>query len=181
LIGFFKYIYDVLVKGFGRYRWYKKIHQKFPTAKFSETMTISGPVEHLSLGKNVLIGEYVHLHLGGQKWSDGLGKLTMGDNCIISAHCVLYAVGKDGIEIGNNFDCAPGVKIFSSKSYFEEGRTKHHFGKVNIGNHVIVYANTVIGPGVTIGDNITIAANSVVTRDLIEAGLYGGCPAKKIK
>lgn len=181
MIGFFKYIFDTLHKGFGRYRLYKKLHQKFPTAQFSDTMTIAGPMEHLSLGNYVSFGEYVQLHLGGQKWSEGLGKLTIGNNGIISCHCVLYAVGEDGIVIGNNFDCAPGVKIFASKSYFENGITKHHFGKVYIGNHVVVYANTVIGPGVTIGDNITIAANSVVTKDLTEAGLYGGCPAKKIK
>lgn len=181
MISFFNYIFDVLVKGFGRYRLYKKLHEKFPGVKFSESMTISGPLEHLILGKQVLIGEYVYLHLGGQKWSDGWGKLIMGDNCIISAHCVLYAVGKGGIEIGNNFDCAPGVKIFASKSYFEDGLTKHHFGKVKIGDNVILYANVIVGPGVTIGDNISVAANSVVTRDLNEAGLYGGCPAKKIK
>lgn len=106
-----------------------------------------GPPEHLSLGKNVMIGEYVYLHLGGQKWSNGLGKLTIGNNGIISPYCVFYAAGKDGIEIGNNFDCAPGVKIFASKSYFEDGTTKHFFGKVKIGDNVIVYANTVIGPG----------------------------------
>jgi maltose O-acetyltransferase len=180
LIGFYTYIINTLHKGFGRYRLYKKLQLKFPAAQFSDTMTITGPIEHLSLGNHVLLGEYVHLHLGGQKWSDGLGKLTIGNNCIISCHCVLFAVGKEGIVIGNNFDCAPGVKIFASKSYFENGVTKHHFGKVHIGNQVVVYANTVIGPGVTIGDNITIAANSVVTQDLREAGLYGGCPAKKI-
>ena len=156
------------------------LRQKFPALSISDTVMIHGPLQHLSLGENCIIGDFVFIHLGGYEWSGGKGKLQIGRNGIISSHCVFYGAGEFGILIGDFFDCAPGVKVFSSKSYFVNGKTNHEFSPVVIGNHVVLYANVVVSPGVTIGDNVIVAANSVVIHDLLEPGLYGGCPAKKI-
>lgn len=54
-------------------------------------------------------------------------------------------------------------------------------GDVKVGNNTFIGANSTVKQGITIGENITIGMGSVVTRDLLEPGVYVGSPAKKIK
>ncbi|MCI1408612.1 MAG: sugar O-acetyltransferase [Solobacterium sp.] len=62
------------------------------------------------------------------------------------------------------------------------GRRKHlAIAKpVNIGNDVWIGANVTIVPGVTIGNNVIIAAGAVVTKDVPDNTLVGGIPARVI-
>lgn len=53
--------------------------------------------------------------------------------------------------------------------------------EVIIGNDVWIGANTVILPGVRIGDGAIIAAGAVVTKDVEPYAIMGGVPAKTIK
>jgi len=52
---------------------------------------------------------------------------------------------------------------------------------VYIGMRCSFGANVTILPGVKIGDYVTIAANSVVNRDVESFSVYGGVPAKLLK
>ena len=52
---------------------------------------------------------------------------------------------------------------------------------VNIGRNVWTGTRVTILPGVTIGDNVIIGANSVVNKDLPAHAIYGGVPARFIK
>ena len=52
---------------------------------------------------------------------------------------------------------------------------------VRIGNDVWIGGNVTILPGVTIGNNVVVAAGAVVTKDIPDNTLVGGVPAKKIK
>ena len=63
------------------------------------------------------------------------------------------------------------------------GRRKHlAFAKpINIGNDVWIGGNVTILPGVTIGNNVVVAAGAVVTKDVPDNCLVTGIPAKKIK
>lgn len=53
-------------------------------------------------------------------------------------------------------------------------------GHVTIGNNVGTGYNVTVLKGVTIGDNVFIAANSLVNRDVPSYVIAGGCPAKVI-
>ncbi len=56
------------------------------------------------------------------------------------------------------------------------------FGKpVTIGNNVWLGGSSVITPGVTIGDNVVVAAGAVVVKDVPNNVVVGGNPAKIIK
>ena len=82
------------------------------------------------------------------------------------------------IEIGDDVTLAPRVHILahdaSTKSFL--GYTK--IGRVIIGNKVFVGAETVILPGVTIGSNVIIGANSTVTHDIPDGMVVAGSPAR---
>jgi galactoside O-acetyltransferase len=53
--------------------------------------------------------------------------------------------------------------------------------EVFVGEHVIVGANSVILPGVKIGEGSAVGAQSLVARSLEPWGIYSGCPAKFLK
>ena len=150
-------------------------------AKIEDNVTIKGPISNLKLGKNVQIQSNTVLHLGGMAWCEKKGLISIGDNGVISPNCVIYGCGPEGVQIGKNFDCAPGVCIFSSMTNYKQRSNHHLFSPVVIGDNVIIFANSVISPGVTIGNNAVIAAGSVVTKNIPAGSFAGGCPAKIIK
>lgn len=65
--------------------------------------------------------------------------------------------------------------VASEKSMIRNNR------EIIIGNDVWIGANTIILPGVNIGDGAVIAAGAVVTRDVDCYAIVGGVPAKLIK
>lgn len=140
--------------------------------------------ERLTLGRNVSFHRGAVIHCGGLDWSHGEGGIAIGDDSVISAHCVLFGAGH--IRIGRGFDCGPGTMIFSSRSDFEanaggELPRRHVFAPVTIGDFVTVFAGCIIGPGVTIGDGAAIGAGSVVLGDIEPHALYAGSPARRVR
>jgi acetyltransferase-like isoleucine patch superfamily enzyme len=81
------------------------------------------------------------------------------------------------IEIGRNTTIGYGATILAHEATQKEFRT----GKVEIGEDVLIGANTTVLPGVKIGDNATISANSLINRDVKEGEFVGGVPVEKIE
>ena len=52
---------------------------------------------------------------------------------------------------------------------------------IKVGNNVWFGGNVVVLPGVTIGDNVTIGAGSVVTKDIPSNTIAYGNPCKVVK
>lgn len=87
------------------------------------------------------------------------------------------------IKIGNNCQITAGVKFFThggGGAIRKEYPKFDCFGKVTIGNYVYIGNNSLIMPGVTIGDNVLVAAGSVVTKSVPSNVVIGGNPAKII-
>lgn len=98
----------------------------------------------------------------------------------VSGGCYIQAI--NGIEIGENFLFAPGVKIISANHDFKDREKSVKTPPIRIGKNVWIGANAVILPGVEIGDNCIIAAGSIVTKSFKENNLViGGNPARVIK
>ncbi|GAB4497621.1 MAG: Vat family streptogramin A O-acetyltransferase [Saprospiraceae bacterium] len=62
-----------------------------------------------------------------------------------------------------------------------EGKTFPSKGNTTVGNDVWIGYNSVILPGVTIGDGAVIASCSVVTKDVEPYAIVGGNPAREIR
>ena len=87
------------------------------------------------------------------------------------------------ITIGNNCQITSGVRIFThggAGAVRKQYPMFDTFGKVRIGNYVYIGNNTLIMPGVTIGDNVLIAAGSVITKSIPSNVVIGGNPARFI-
>ena len=52
---------------------------------------------------------------------------------------------------------------------------------MRIGDDIWIGGNVTIVPGVTIGQNVVVAAGAVVTKDVPDNVLVGGVPAKILK
>lgn len=96
--------------------------------------------------------------IGKCHWSSEPYLITVGSNCGLT-NCKIFTHG--------------GARVV---------RTEHPdfdcFGKVTIGDYVYIGTNSLIMPGVTIGNNVLIAAGSVVTKSVPSGVVVAGNPAK---
>lgn len=95
---------------------------------------------------------------------------------------ICYGVWIDGnhpekVSIGDNTTVGGGTRILAHEATQNEYRT----GKVKIGKNVLIGTDTLILPGVEIGDNAKIAAKSLVNRDVKEGEFVGGVPIETIE
>ncbi|WP_418651006.1 acyltransferase [Tenacibaculum aestuariivivum] len=87
------------------------------------------------------------------------------------------------IELGNHVQITNDVKFFNHGAAWvlrEKYPKMDFFGKIRIGNNVYIGNNALILPGVTIGDNVIVAAGSVVTKSIPNGSIVGGNPSKII-
>lgn len=91
--------------------------------------------------------------------------ISFGDNVVVASnvtfvtHDVIDKVlNKMDYDITFNYNCAP----------------------IEIGNNVFIGCNTTILPNVKIGNNVIIAAGSLVNKDVPDNSIIGGNPAKII-
>lgn len=88
------------------------------------------------------------------------------------------------VWIGDNVMIGPGTLISTVNHPLTPMGRRQHLGiakPVRIGNDVWIGGNATILPGVTIGNNVVVAAGAVVTKDIPDNTLVGGVPAKKIR
>ena len=106
-------------------------------------------------------------------------RVKFGKNVFINHSAILSASG--GIEFEDGVSVAPGVRIATINHDFNERHTKYTYGKVTIKKNAWLGIGCTICPGVTIGENAVVAAGAVVTKDVPDNAVVGGCPAKIIK
>lgn len=88
------------------------------------------------------------------------------------------------VWIGDNVMIGPNTLITTVGHPHTPMGRRQHLGiakPVRVGNDVWIGGNVTILPGVTIGNNVIVAAGAVVTKDVPDNMLVGGVPAKKIK
>lgn len=106
----------------------------------------------------------------------------------IGSGCRLY-VKKFGsepflIEIGNNVTITQDVKFIThdgSTWLIRDAKGRRYlFRRIIIRDNVFIGMNSIIMPGVSIGNNVIVAAGSVITKSVPSGVVIGGNPAKTI-
>lgn len=118
------------------------------------------------------------------------GKVSIGRNVHVAVFCNI-AGGSEGVTLEDFAGLAYGCHVFSQSDDYT-GKTltnptvpaiyKRETKKaVHIGRHCIVGTNSLIFPGVNLGDGCSVGAMSMVTKSTEEWSVYSGIPAKKLK
>ena len=98
---------------------------------------------------------------------------NLGNQVEIGSFTVIDA--KYGVTIEDN------VKIGWSCSIFSNSTIDNKQGKIILKQGCNLGANSVVLPGITIGENSTIGANSLVNKNIPSNEIWAGSPAQKIK
>lgn len=145
--------------------------------------------QYISIGENTDIQQYTYL-TAWDRYRDihYSPEIIIGSDCHIGAFNHITCVNK--IVIGDGFvsgkwvtitDNSHGGTTFETLQLPVGIRPVVSKGPVIIGKNVWIGDKATILPGVTIGDGVVVAANSVVTKDVPSYCIVGGNPAKVIK
>ena len=136
-----------------------------------------------SVGRHIFdsCGSNINIEKGAD-FGSGRG-IIIGDNTGLGINCKV----RGPLKIGNNVMMGPDVVIMTNSHNFDrtdipmnaQGSDKKK--KVLIGNDVWIGTRVIILPGVTIGNGVIIGAGAVVTKDIPDMAIVGGCPAKIIR
>lgn len=106
----------------------------------------------------------------------------IGDNVYMNFNCCILDCAR--VYIGDNTLFAPNVQIYTAAHPvdYKERIAGVEFGKeIWIGKNCWIGGGAIICPGVKIGDNTTIGAGSVVTKDIPSDCVAVGNPCKVIR
>ncbi len=140
------------------------------------------------IGENVVIGGR-DIEIGREAWittgvligggRSEMGSLRTGDFLHLGKGSMVNTA--HDVEIGHEVGIGMEGKVFTHGAYPSEyDGFPYQEGPVRIGSNVwLPYA--IVNPNVTIGDNVVVAAMSLVNRDLPSGCLAGGIPVKILK
>lgn len=138
----------------------------------------------------IIIGSGVFI--GAGSWLQTLeeagappGRLTIGDRARCSGMCVISAaaeitlgravlLGRNVVIVDHNHASADGAVAIADQGI-------DRIRPVSIGDGAWLAQNVVVCPGVSIGANAVVAANSVVTQDVPPHALAAGAPARVVR
>ena len=107
--------------------------------------------------------------------------IEVGKNFYANYNCTILDVGK--VTIGDNCMFAPNVAIYTAGHpiHPDSRNSMYEYGiPVSIGDNCWLGGNTIVCPGVKIGNNVVIGAGSVVTKDISDWSIAAGNPCRVI-
>lgn len=119
--------------------------------------------------------------LPGFRCDNGLN-IHVGDEFLANYNVTILDISN--VTMGDNVWIGPNTLITTINHPISPKGRRQHLGiskPVRIGNDVWIGGNCTILPGVTIGNNVVVAAGAVVTKDVPDNCVVGGVPAIKIR
>ncbi len=115
----------------------------------------------LTIGANVNFSDWVHV--------GALSEVTIGDGCLFGSKVLVTDHSHGAVE-----------DLLGADPSRPDGRPLHSKGPVVLEDNVWLGDAVVVLPGVRIGRNAIVGANSVVTHDIPSNSVWAGCPATQI-
>jgi UDP-2-acetamido-3-amino-2,3-dideoxy-glucuronate N-acetyltransferase len=116
------------------------------------------------IGKNCKIDAFVYIEQD----------VVIGDNCKIRPFVFIPS----GVVIENNVFIGPSVSFTNDK--YPKVRGKWTLRNTKVKSGASIGANSVILPGVTIGEMALVGAGSVVTKNVPDKAVVAGNPARLV-
>jgi acetyltransferase-like isoleucine patch superfamily enzyme len=108
--------------------------------------------------------------------------IEIGENFYANYNCIILDCSK--VVIGDNVFIGPNISIFTAghpiHSAIRNQELEYAF-PITIGNNVWIGGNTVINPGVSLGDNSVIGSGSVVTKNIPANTIAAGNPCRVLR
>ena len=147
----------------------KKYQAQIREVKMGENVKIVEPCNlyECELDEGVFVGPFVEIQ----------SNVKIGKRSRIQSHSFICSL----VEIGE--DCFIGHGVMFINDLFREGKpagTPKGWKETKIGNRVSIGSNATILP-VEICDDVVIGAGSVVTKNIVQKGIYAGNPAQFIR
>lgn len=127
-----------------------------------------------------VIGEIISIEPPFQ--CDYGSNIRVGNNFYANFGCILLDCAR--IEIGDNVLLAPNVQIYTAHHPIDPQvrlSGKELASPITIGHNVWLGGGVIVCPNVRIGDNTTIGAGSVVTKDIPANVIAVGNPCRVIR
>lgn len=120
----------------------------------------------------------------------GCSRIILGARVVVRPGCMFFGESgtlEESIVIEDDVMLGSGVHIYINNHRFDRmdipliDQGYYPDSPVLLKRGCWVGANTVILPGVTVGENSVVGAGSVVTRSVPDGTVVAGCPAKEIR
>jgi acetyltransferase-like isoleucine patch superfamily enzyme len=137
---------------------------------FGREVTVVDPVNlyGCTIGEESFIGPFVEIQRG----------VVIGKRCRVQSHAFICEL----VTIGDDCFISHGA-MFINDLFAVGGPAKGRrdlWRSSKIGNRVSIGTNATILP-VSIADHVVVGAGAVVTKDLLEPGIYAGNPARFLR
>lgn len=138
--------------------------------KFGRDVVVVQPVNlyECSIDDGCFVGPFVEIQRN----------VRVGKRCKIQSHAFICEL----VTIGDDCFISHGVAFIND--LFERGGPaggkKELWKPTQVGSFVAIGTNATILP-VQITDHVVIGAGAVVTKDILEPGIYAGNPARKLR
>ena len=163
---------------------------------FHELMFVNSD-DILSVGKYKFFFQYIKSKLYGRRGLYALlpseSKIVDFDKIVFKGNLInsnfvrslisnrLYIQAINGIIIDTSVLIGPDVKIISANHCFNDYEKWYNSDPIKIDKNVWIGANSVILPGVNIGQNCIVGAGSIVTKSFDDNSVICGNPARIIR